>query len=82
MKAKQLVKAGKIRFEGWLEPRFYAHRTALKRAEKTNPVWRLIKLHWTFVGEFEADIVLAFSAGLRYLFIVVVLLCFWNSMKQ
>ena len=81
MKAKQLVNAGKIKFEGWLEPRFHAHKTALARAEKTNPVWRLIKLHWTVVGEFEADVVLAFSATLRYLFIIIVLLCFWDSAR-
>lgn len=79
MRAKQLMEVGKLKFEGWLEPRFHAHKTALKRVDKTNSLWKSIKRHWLVVGEFEADIVLAFSVAIRYLFILIVLLFIWDA---
>ena len=47
-----------------------------------NPFLRLIKLHWLVMRESEVDVVLAFSAALRYLFIIMLLLCFWESFNH
>ena len=81
MRVKQLMEVGKLKFEGWVEPKLNAHKTVIERAEKRNSVCRLIKLHYLVIGEFEADIVLAFSAALRYLFVITIILCFWTSLK-
>ncbi len=82
MIARQLVKVRKSKFKGWLKPRFDDHKTALEEAEKTNVILKTIKHHWLVMSEFEADIVLAFSAALRYLLLAIVLRCLWDVFRH